>query len=59
LGILLKFRGCFQDDVVLVELSVEGADLALAERIVQSRVNLIGSNIHARRCGPVDDKIFG
>ena len=45
--------------MVLVELSVEGADLSLTESIVQSRVNLIGSNIHARRRGPVDDKILG
>ena len=45
--------------MVLVELSVEGTDLALTERIVQSRVNLIWSNIHARGCGPVDNKILG
>ena len=45
--------------MVLVELSVQGTDLALTERIVQSRVNLIWSDIHARRCGPIDDEILG
>jgi hypothetical protein len=59
LRIPLKFGGCFKDDVVLVELSVQGTDLALAERIVQSGVNLIRRDIHARRCGPIDDDILG
>ena len=45
--------------MVLVELRIQGTDLALTERVVQSGVNLIWSNIHARRCGPVDDKILG
>jgi hypothetical protein len=45
--------------VILVELGIERADLALAKRIIQSRVNLIRSDIHAWGSRPVDHEVLG
>jgi hypothetical protein len=44
--------------VVLVRLCVEGADLALTERVIESGVNIVRGDTHARRGRPVDDQIF-
>ena len=44
--------------MVLVGLCVEGADLALTERVIKSGVNVVRSDTHARRGRPVDDQIF-
>ena len=44
--------------MVLVRLCVEGADLALTERVIESGVNIVRGDTHARRGRPVDDQIF-
>ena len=48
-GILLKLRIDFQNDVVLVELGVDGRDLALSECVVESVVDLLRQNAQAGR----------
>ncbi len=45
--------------MVLVRLGVKGADLALAERIVQGGVDGIGGDVHARCGGAVDGELGG
>ena len=41
---LLELRVGFHHDVVLVELSVDGRDLALAESVVENVVNVSRKN---------------
>ena len=35
LRISLKFRRCFEDDVILIELRIKRADLALPKRVIE------------------------
>jgi hypothetical protein len=44
--------------VILIGLRVEGADLALAERVIESGVDLTWRNIQPRSRCPVDDQLF-
>ena len=45
--------------MILIELRVQGTDLALSERVIQRRVNLVRGNVHTRGSGPVNDEILG
>ena len=54
IGILLELRIDFQDDVILVELSEDGRDLALAEGVVKGVVDVGGENAEARSGVAVD-----
>ena len=53
-GILLPLRGGLKDHVVLVELRIEGVDLALAEGVVERVVDGGGRDAEARRGDAVD-----
>ena len=44
IGILLKLRVHFHDDVILIELRINGGDLTLAEGVVQGVVDVGGKN---------------
>ena len=54
IGILLKLRVDFHDDVILVELRKNRGDLALAEGVVERVVNVGRKNTEARRGVTVD-----
>src|SRR5258708_40271950 len=54
IGILLELRIDFQNDVILVELSEDRGDLALAKGIVERVVNVGRKNGEARSCVTVD-----
>src|SRR6267143_2011487 len=54
IGILLELRIDFQNDVILVELSEDRGDLALAKGIVERVVNVGGKNAEARSGVAVD-----
>ena len=47
-GILLKLRIDFHDHVILIQLGEDGGDLALAESVVKSVVDVCGEDAQAR-----------
>ena len=49
IGMLLELRVNFENDAILVELRENRRDLPLAERVVESIVNVGGKNPEARR----------
>src|ERR1700746_648962 len=54
---LLKLRVSFQDNVILVELSINGGDLTLAEGVVERVVNIGGQYAKARSGGAIDGEV--
>ena len=58
-GIELKLRLAFQNDVVLVHLRIHGADLPLAERVIKSVIDGGGRDAEARGGNTVDYQRYG
>jgi hypothetical protein len=54
---MLELRHHFKNDVILVRLRVQSADLALAERVIERGIDLIRRDIETRSGGPVDGEI--
>src|SRR3989440_1851928 len=54
IGVLLELRIHFDDDVILVQLSKDGGDQALAESVIKCVVDIGGENAEARS-GNADD----
>src|SRR5260370_37823681 len=54
IGILLELRIDFKNDVILVELSEDRGDLALAKGVVERVVDVDRKNAEARSGVPVD-----
>jgi hypothetical protein len=57
-GIKLKLRLAFEDDMVLIYLRIHRADLALTKGVVQSVIDGGGSDTKARRSHPVYDQRY-
>src|SRR5229473_622797 len=57
-GRLLELRVGFQHNVILIQLSVDRGDLALAEGVVQSVVDVGGKNAEARGGVAVNREIY-
>src|SRR5579863_4953711 len=55
----LELRHHLEDDVILVELRVQGGDLALAKRVVERLIDHLGRDAHARSGDTVNDELFG
>ena len=52
--VLLELGQRFEDDMILVGLRIECADLSLAKSVVKRGVDLVWSDVEARRGGPVN-----
>jgi hypothetical protein len=50
----LELRVSFKDNVILIELGVQGVDLALPECVIQRVINRLWSNSKARGGGTVN-----
>ena len=52
-GVLLKLGKRLQNDVVLIRLRIESADLPLSERVIKGRVDLVRRNVQPGRSGAI------
>ena len=53
----MELRKRFQDDVILVRLGIQRADLPLPKGIVERGIDLVGCDVQTRCRGPVNGEL--